>query len=362
MPSWDNVLGEIGARQKAGRSSVDLVRRKYLKALHKHTGRNVIAYYSGWLTKPPTMPNLDVGDDDKNGFMTAVHRLERHRGLDLLLHTPGGSVAAAESLVDYLWQMFDKDIRVIVPQLAMSAGTMIACSARKIVMGKQSSLGPIDPQMGGLPAQAVLDEFNLALKQVQAFPAQAPIWQQMVARYHPSFLIECLQAIDWSKDMVACWLRENMFSGQEDAANRAANVVSYLGDHKTTANHSRHLSLAKCIELGLNIDRLEDDPKLQDLVLTVHHAFMHTFSMSPAVKIIENHMGVATVLQAVLQTPPGSTTATAPSQAPAPSTTSPQVVPIPQEQPAYEPESDNGQTAVAVPAPTSSQPGVGLLV
>jgi hypothetical protein len=46
----------------------------------------------------------------------------------------------------------------------------------------------------------------------------------------------------------------------------------------------------------LKIEKLEDDKKLQDLVLTVHHAYMHTFSMSPAVKITENHLGTATVL------------------------------------------------------------------
>lgn len=308
MPGWNNVLAEIGAGQKAGRSSVDLVRRKYLKALHRHTGRNVIAYYSGWLSRPQGTPNLDIGDDDKNAFMTAVHKLDRTRGLDLMLHTPGGNVAATESLVDYLWQMFSKDVRVIVPQLAMSAGSMIACSAKSIVMGKQSSLGPIDPQMGGLPAQAILDEFELALKQVQQNPAQAPIWQQLVARYHPSFLIECLQAIDWSKDMVTTWLCENMFAAHDDKQLRAKKVVDYLGSHKTTANHSRHVSLDRCVELGLTIERLEEDEKLQDLVLTVHHAFMHTFSLSHAIKIVENHSGVATVLSAMVAHAPNGAT------------------------------------------------------
>jgi ClpP class serine protease len=91
-----------------------------------------------------------------------------------------------------------KDIRVIVPQLAMSAGTMIACASRSIVMGKQSSLGPIDPQIGGVPAQGVLDEFQMAVQSIQQNPASAPLWQQIVSRYQPSFLLECAQAIEWS--------------------------------------------------------------------------------------------------------------------------------------------------------------------
>lgn len=296
MPAWGTVLAEIGTRQQAGQGAVDIVRRKYLKALNKHTGRNVIAYYSGWLFRPQNTPNLSVGDEDMNAFMAAVHRLKRDKGLDLILHTPGGDIAATEALVQYLWVMFDKDVRVIVPQLAMSAGTMIACASRRIVLGKQSSLGPIDPQIGGVPAQGVLEEFQMAVQSIQTHPASTPLWQQIVSRYHPSFLLECSQAIDWSKSMVSRWLTENMLAGEANPADAAKRVVEYLADHSTTGTHARHLPLSKCEEIGLKVEKLEDDARLQDLVLTVHHAYMHTFSMSPAVKITENHLGVATVL------------------------------------------------------------------
>jgi ATP-dependent protease ClpP protease subunit len=301
MPAWGSVLSEIGAKQQGGQQAVDVVRRKYLKRLHQHTGRNVIAYYSGWLFRTPSTPNLSVGDDDMNAFMAAVHQLKRVKGLDLILHTPGGDIAATEALVKYLWVMFDKDIRVIVPQLAMSAGTMIACAARSIVLGKQSSLGPIDPQIGGVPAQGVVDEFHMAVQSIRQDPASAPLWQQIVSRYHPSFLNECVQAINWSRTMVHGWLCENMFSGDAAHADTAQAIVNFLGDHSITAAHARHIPLSKCEEIGLKIERLEDDKKLQDLVLTVHHAYMHTFSMSPAIKIIENQIGVATVHMGAMQ-------------------------------------------------------------
>lgn len=301
MPAWGKVLAEIGSKQQGGHQAVDNVRRKYLKQLHKHTGRNVIAYYSGWLFRPPSTPNLSVGDDDMNAFMAAVHQLKREHGLDLILHTPGGDIAATEALVKYLWEMFDKDIRVIVPQLAMSAGTMIACAARSVVLGKQSSLGPIDPQIGGVPAQGVLDEFQMAVQSIRQDPASAPLWQQIVSRYHPSFLNECAQAINWSRTMVHGWLCENMFEGKAEHVATAQAIVNYLGDHSVTAAHARHVPLNKCEEIGLKIEKLEDDKKLQDLVLTVHHAYMHTFSMSPASKIVENHIGVATVHMSAMQ-------------------------------------------------------------
>jgi Serine dehydrogenase proteinase len=333
MPAWGSVLAEIGAKQQGGQQAVDVVRRKYLKRLHLHTGRNVIAYYSGWLFRPPTTPNLSVGDDDMNAFMAAVHQLKRDKGLDLILHTPGGDIAATEALVKYLWVMFDKDIRVIVPQLAMSAGTMIACAARSIVLGKQSSLGPIDPQIGGVPAQGVLDEFQMAVESIKRDPASAPLWQQIVSRYHPSFLNECVQAINWSRTMVHGWLCENMFGGDVAHAATAQAIVNYLGDHSVTAAHARHIPLSKCEEIGLKIEKLEDDKKLQDLVLTVHHSYMHTFSMSPAIKIIENQIGVATVhmsaMQQVFRAPP----AQALMQEPAPQVAPPSHVPAPIDDP-----------------------------
>jgi Serine dehydrogenase proteinase len=313
MPNWTDVLKEIGDRQRDGAQAVDLVRRHYLQQLHQYTGRNIIAYYSGWLSRPPQIPNLSVGDEDKNAFMSAIHMLDRSLGLDLILHTPGGNIAATESLVDYFHKMFGNDLRVIVPQLAMSAGTMIACAAKSIVMGKQSSLGPIDPQLSGVACQGVLDEFELAIKNINANPASAPLWQAIVGKYHPTFLLECKQSIDWSKQMVSRWLREYMFASEADPQAKADSVVAQLSDHALTKTHSRHLSKDRCEEIGLRIESLEDDAQLQDLVLTVHHSFMHTFAQTGAVKIIENHRGAAVVIAMQAVFVPGL-----PPQGPAP--------------------------------------------
>jgi ClpP class serine protease len=121
MPNWKDVLEEHQEIQRTSQFAIDIIRRKYLKQLYEYTNRNVIAYYSGFLSKPGILQS-DINDEDKNGFMMAVHKLDRNRGLDLILHTPGGSIAATESVVDYLHKMFGGNIRAIVPQIAMSAG------------------------------------------------------------------------------------------------------------------------------------------------------------------------------------------------------------------------------------------------
>ena len=295
MPNWNEVLNEINLEAKKHKNAAtDIVRRRYLEKLFNHTKRNVIAYYSGFLSKPG-IQLLDINDEDMNGFMMAVHKMDRSLGLDLILHTPGGSIASTETIVLYLRQMFGSDVRVIVPQIAMSAGTMIACCSREILMGKHSSLGPIDPQLNGIPAQGVISEFEQVLEDYKKDPDSLHIWRPIISQYRPTFLGQCKQAIEWTTTFVSEQLESVMFDGENGAKEKAAKVVSELTDSDTHKTHQRHVPASTCIEIGLKVTMLESDPDLQDLVLTVHHCFTHAVSNSSAFKIIENHFGTAFV-------------------------------------------------------------------
>ena len=91
MPNWNEVLQQIHQIQAQGQNASGIVRSHFLEQLHQRTGRNIIAYYSGFLSKP-NIGGTEINDEDKNGFMIAVHKLDRSKGLDLFLHTPGGSI------------------------------------------------------------------------------------------------------------------------------------------------------------------------------------------------------------------------------------------------------------------------------
>jgi ClpP class serine protease len=221
MPNWGEILNEIGICAREGhKSPIDIIRRKYLAEFYKYTGKNVIAYYSGWLQKSGIEGN-EINDDDKNGFMRAIHGMECEKGLDLILHTPGGDIAATESIIDYLHRKFGNNIRIIIPQMAMSAGTMIACSGKSILMGRQSNLGPIDPQLRGIPAHGVVEEFKRAHKEIQEDPSKLAVWQFILQKYHPTFLSECENAIALSEEFVLRNLLNVMFKGQKGAKTKA---------------------------------------------------------------------------------------------------------------------------------------------
>ncbi len=304
MPNWNEVFVEIQQTAQQGQfqaqNAATVIRLKYLQALHQHTGRNIIAYYSGFLSKGNLFLS-DINDEDKNGFMTTVHKLDRTKGLDLLLHTPGGGIAATQSIVNYLHKMFGNDIRAIVPQIAMSAGCIMACCCREIWMGKQSNLGPIDPHLRGIPAYGVVREFKRALKEVKDDPSRIMIWQQIIGQYRPTFLSQCENAIKWSDEFVREQLEIGMFADLPNRKKKASGIAKALSDYAKNKSHERHIHAEECEKLGLKIKYLESDPVMQDLVLTVHHCYMNLLMNSVAFKIIENHIGAAIVKNAAMQ-------------------------------------------------------------
>jgi hypothetical protein len=292
--NWSEILNEIVATSPGPNKDFDGVRHKYLQVLFELTGRNVIALYSGWLQKQGHRnPFFSISDALMPGLMAAVNKLDKAKGLDLILHTPGGEINATEQIVFYLRNAFKNDIRAIVPQLAMSAGTMIALASKQILMGLYSNLGPIDPQLGnGAAAHAILEEFKEIKRTYAESPKEAPAWVPILNKYTPTLIGSCEKAIELAETIVRSWLETNMFAREENPQDKATTVLNALGSHKKTLSHGRHINIEEARKLGLNIQALEDDKDLQNAVLSVHHCFTVTLSLTPAAAIIENHLGM----------------------------------------------------------------------
>ena len=314
MPTWGQILTELKATrspQGTGRD-FDGVRRKYLKALNAHTKRAAILYSAAFLESRPIPPaDLQIGLQDIPGFMEALSDV-KEKQLDLILHSPGGSAEAAESVVTYLRKRFEH-IRIFIPVAAMSAATMIALSADEIVMGQHSQLGPIDPQFivntpegpRSAPAKAILNQFELAKKECKD-ASNLAAWMPILRGYMPGLLTQCGDSRTLAVTMVSTWLKQYMFAGDKDAETKAAEIAKWFADYESFQSHGRRVSPDEAIKKGLKVVWLESDNILQDAVLSVHHATMHTFSSTPASKIIENHNGRAWVRmtgQVVIQAP-----------------------------------------------------------
>lgn len=302
MPSWNEVMQEM--LRCDSKRPIDCIRTKYVKRLADYRKRNLIVYYSGFLHKndPKYGYSTAINDLDTDYLMQAVHSLgdqKKTKKLDLVLHTPGGDMTATESIVKYLHSIFD-EITCFVPQMAMSAGTVLACACDEVYMGKQSSLGPIDPQLGPTPVYGLIDEYEYIKRKVFGDEADGRakdygsviFWREFIAKYSPALINECYQIVELAKSNLSDFLKLRMM---KDCPGNVEETVNFLSSHKETKVHSRHINIEKAKDIGLKIRELEADQTLQDLVLTVHHCYMHMFENTDALKVVETPNTVVVV-------------------------------------------------------------------
>lgn len=297
MKNHNQIQNEI---LSAKNEAQDIIRRKYLSKLSKYTERDTIIYASAFTSGKPIdkLPANAVALtlEDINGFMVATAGLENDK-LDLIIHSPGGSSEAVDQIVQFLRKKYS-NIRAIIPQNAMSAATMLACSCDLILMGNYSAIGPIDPQITlrnqngpfTAPAQLILDEFEQAKKEI-VNPALIPLWATRLRDYPQGIFNVCEQTISQSKERVEKWLSSYMLSSDTNKENLAKEIASWLGDTKEHKTHGRPIGIDLAKEKGLKVEQLEDDEKLESLVLDVFNATLTTFQVTGCTKFVENHKG-----------------------------------------------------------------------
>lgn len=304
MATKHEITNEI---QKLRNTAQDIVRRKYLADLADYTKRDVILYCTAYSTPqangvPTDALSLITGDIQ--GFMTAMHNMKNDK-LDIIIHSPGGSVEAVDQIMSYLRTRYSH-IRAIVPQNAMSAASMMACACDEIIMGKHSAIGPIDPQItfpmsnGQIftaPAYSLISEFQKARQEILANNQTAPIWIPKLTTWPAGILDICEKHIKLAKEKVSLWLKSYMFSGDTNAGEIANDIAEWLGNDENHLTHGHPISIKEAEEHGLKVCPLEDDQNLQDKVLSVFHSSIVTIEMTSCVKIIENHLGVGVFTQ-----------------------------------------------------------------
>jgi len=301
MPSWNELLKTFDQTAPDKRQQwLDATLMGALRAIRtRRGGRNVILCGSAFLQKPQApAPFLSITFEDINALMTCIHGMDCSKGLTLILHTPGGATNATETVVAYLRSKFH-DVEVAVPTYAMSAGTMISLGSNRVIMGRQSQLGPIDPQFSvgarNMSARAVVDQFEIAKTDILGNQKLAHAWAPILQTIGPSLLKEALDALDYSKDMVRRWLESYMLSGDPNASTKATAIAEHFSDTSRHKSHGRRISRDEARAHGVVVEDLENDQALQDAVLTAYHLFTIIVEKSPATKVYVSDAGQAFV-------------------------------------------------------------------
>src|SRR6478735_5561850 len=137
--------------------SVVAARTRKLRGLQRDRGTVVITMIHRQeqigLLGVPLVRFIDI--DDAEAVLRAIRMTPDDTPIDLVLHTPGGLVLAAEQIAHAV-RAHPAPVRVLVPHYAMSGGTLIALAADEILMDANAVLGPVDPQLGDMPAASIL--------------------------------------------------------------------------------------------------------------------------------------------------------------------------------------------------------------
>lgn len=203
------------------------------------------------------------------------------RAISVILRTGGGSAETTERMVGVLRKHYET-VNFVVPDVAMSAGTIFCMSGDKIYMDYASTLGPIDPQVPTpdtgdyVPALGYLDKVKELTVKGQLAPADVVMLKSLDLAKLALFE----QARDLSVDLLKKWLVEYKFRNwthhrttnpgalvtDHEKSERAEQIARDLADHKRWRSHGRSLDVTKLTELRIKIDDYSDEAPLRDAI------------------------------------------------------------------------------------------------
>jgi ClpP class serine protease len=215
------------------RQALQARRSRSFGALQRARGSRVIAMIHRQETVGvlgvPFYRYIDI--DDSEAVLRAIRQTPDESPIDLLLHTPGGLVLASEQIAYALLAHRGK-VTVLVPHYAMSGGTLLALAADEIVMDEAAVLGPVDPQLGGMPAAALVRV--VAKKPIERLDDRTLVLADMAEK-----------ALRHMKQVVRDLLVESL--GPEKADALAEELA---GGHYT---HDDPITIAEAKQLGLPV-------------------------------------------------------------------------------------------------------------
>ena len=240
-------------------------RQDIIRQIQSMTGRRLLCYITG------DNRQCLISRNDTVPFVDLLHNIEEGESLDLLLHTSGGSVDTAEKLMRLARSRVgqDAELRIVVPEYAKSAGTVMVLGSDCVVMSDTSELGPIDPQMefadshGNIrlhSVQTYLDAYGEHYGIIAENPENVAS-KIMLDKIDPDTVTLCQSVMARARQSAEYLLMHGMF---RESGGNITQTVSALLDTKRWLSHSQMISWehARDPAIGLNVEYLKQDDDL----------------------------------------------------------------------------------------------------
>ena len=228
-------------------------RQHLICQIQEEVERPVICYVAGARTS--------IDRDDVLGFAELLCRIPPESDVDLVLHSLGGDPDAADKLIRMVrGRVGDAVLRVVVPDYAKSAVTLMALAADVIAMSDTSELGPVDPQIRFRDGDGGEDYYS-AFSYIEAFRYFKAILDQnpsdqsallMMSQLKPHVLTELRRVVSRTRE-----LAEDLLKGSSAVPYTA--VVEELLDPGSSRTHGQVITAQRAEELGLNIEHFSPD-------------------------------------------------------------------------------------------------------
>lgn len=236
-------------------------RQDLIRKIQLTTGRQLICYVAGLRTM--------ISRDDVVFLVDLLHNAKRGEGLDLLLHTGGGDMDAAEKLISMVRNFVGTaELRVVIPDFAKSAGTLMALAADFVVMSDSSELGPIDPQIVlndgngnhmSTPIQSYLDAYHQHAASLVKNPNDIAA-QIMLQKLDPARLKVFEAARIRARVLAEDQLKLGMFRAPK--SGNFTQIAANLLDTTKWLSHGQMIGYQEAKDIGLTVEYLDPENEL----------------------------------------------------------------------------------------------------
>jgi hypothetical protein len=238
------------------------LRQLLIRDIEETTSRCLLVYF----TDCTSNAQIDISDEK---YLSELLGSSDKQEVDLLLETNGGYTDATEKVVSLL-RHWVGDLRVIVPSRAKSNGTVIALASNSIVMGANSELGPIDPNIAVQPGQFVPAHFIVGLTPVD------PLIYQIAD-----------QAIKQTQKLAKTVLKERMLSEAEETV--LESIVGQISTRNVYYSHGSVIDYREAISLGLKVSFLEPQDELWQRLWLLRSMYEYDCRQNQLSKIFESN-------------------------------------------------------------------------
>jgi ClpP class serine protease len=283
--TYQEISSKLSSQGQANPFSL---RMQTIAAIENITRVPLICYVSKTANLPKGIPAF-IDEEDIIGFSDLITTTPGEK-IDVFLISNGGSPEAAERIIKLLRRKYNF-IRFLIAGNAYSAATMMCFAADEIVMHCQGTLGPIDPQIGGIPAHSILESFEEVQKRLKdEGPASLTAYMPLIAKYDLHLLNLCRKAQQLSTELATQYLKQYM--RKDDESIKA--ITAFFMDHETHKSHGRSIDRESAKEKGLNIVFSEsigektEPGSFDNLLMSLFNQYQFFFSISPFYKLFEN--------------------------------------------------------------------------